>query len=112
MSGEREALRERLTEALRAGVIDWNTTLVKNRHDVSAHLADALLPVVVAEKAAAVKAALSPHDQRVMDAVWDALDEHGHNGIDCRPAKPMDCTVEHALRSLAALADDREGGEQ
>ena len=38
-----------------------------------------------------------------IDAICDALDNHGHNGIDCRPDKPLDVTAETALDAALAV---------
>jgi hypothetical protein len=48
-----------------------------------------------AHVAAAIRAHLLSDE--VVDRVCDVLDDHGHNGIDCRPRPGLDFTVRAAL---------------
>lgn len=48
--------------------------------------------------------------EEAVDAAIDLLDEHGHNGLDCRPRAGFDFSVRAALEAAAPaiLAAERE----
>lgn len=67
------------------------------KHDVTADL-----DAIVAERVAALA-----EDEAALNAVWDAMETHGHNGIECRPEKPMDYTAVYVIHALAAVLAER-----
>ena len=99
----REALRERLAEVIILRYPSFDPISARG-------IADALLPVVVAEKAAA--------DRKLARAVaftdrLARIHNHEHERVHAGQATPE---VRDLIRRLhdelrAALADDREGGE-
>lgn len=56
---------------------------------------------------AAERIAALAEDEAALNAVWDAMESHGHNGIECRPEKPMDYTAVYVIHALAAVLTER-----
>lgn len=42
-----------------------------------------------------------------VEAAWDVLDDHGHNGFDCRPDNPLDVTAEAMIRAALPHIEKR-----
>lgn len=75
-------------------------------HQADAILASPALDAIVAERIAALA-----DDEAALNAVWDAMESHGHNGIECRPEKPMDYTAVYVIHALAAVLAERRSSD-
>lgn len=75
------------------------------------HLADAILASPAIDAIVAERVAALAEDEAALNAVWDAMESHGHNGIECRPEKPMDYTAVYVIHALAAVLAERRSSD-